>query len=72
MGFSVSSVQRVWSAHGLRPHLMRRFKLSNDPQFATKLKEIVGQFVSPPDRGWQSPALPLASPPMSFAVAASR
>jgi hypothetical protein len=51
---------------------MRRFMLSNDPQFATKLKEIVGQFVNPPDRGWQSPALPLASPPMSFAVAASR
>ena len=41
-GISVSSVQRIWRAHGLRPHLVRRFKLSNDPQFAAKLKEIVG------------------------------
>ena len=40
----------VWRAHGLRPHLVRRFKLSNDPQFAVKLKEIVGLYVDPPDR----------------------
>lgn len=46
---SVSSVQRIWRAHGLRPHLVRQFKLSNDPQFATKLKEIVGLYVNPPD-----------------------
>src|SRR5262249_50466628 len=32
-GISVNSVQRIWRAHGLRPHLVRRFKLSNDPQF---------------------------------------
>jgi transposase len=49
-GISVSSVQRIWRAHGLRPHLVRRFKLSNDPQFAAKLKEIVGLYVNPPDR----------------------
>ena len=48
-GISVSSVQRIWRAHGLRPHLVRRFKLSNDPQFAAKLKEIVGLYVNPPD-----------------------
>ena len=48
-GISVSSVQRIWRAHGLRPHLVRRFKLSNDPQFAIKLKEIVGLYVNPPD-----------------------
>jgi transposase len=48
-GISVSSVQRIWRAHGLRPHLVRRFKLSNDPQFATKLKEIVGLYVNPPN-----------------------
>ena len=46
---SVSSVQRIWRAHGLRPHLVRQFKLSNDPQFAAKLKEIVGLYVNPPD-----------------------
>jgi len=49
-GISVSSVQRIWRAHGLRPHLVRRFKLSNDPRFAAKLKEIVGLYVNPPDR----------------------
>jgi len=43
-------VQLIWRAHGLRPHLVRRFKLSNDPQFAAKLKEIVGLYVNPPDR----------------------
>jgi len=48
-GISISSVQRIWRAHGLRPHLVRRFKLSNDPQFAAKLKEIVGLYVNPPD-----------------------
>ena len=48
-GISVSSVQRIWRAHGLRPHLVRQFKLSNDPQFAGKLKEIVGLYVNPPD-----------------------
>ena len=47
-GISVSSVQRIWRAHGLRPHLVRRFKLSNDPQFAAKLKEVVGLYVDPP------------------------
>src|ERR1700747_2235349 len=49
-GVSVSSVQRIWRAHGLRPHLVRRFKLSHDPQFAAKLREIVGLYVNPPDR----------------------
>jgi transposase len=48
-GISVSSVQRIWRAHGLRPHLVRRFKLSNDPQFTAKLREIVGLYVNPPD-----------------------
>ena len=48
-GISASSVQRIWRAHGLRPHLVRRFKLSNDPQFAAKLKEIVGLYVNPPN-----------------------
>ena len=48
-GISVSSVQRIWRAHGLRPHLVRRFKLSNDPQFAAKLKEIVGLYINPPN-----------------------
>jgi transposase len=49
MGISVSSVQRIWRAHGLRPHRVRQFKLSNDPLFAAKLRDIVGLYVHPPD-----------------------
>ena len=48
-GISVSSVQRIWRRHGLQPHRCRQFKLSNDPQFAAKLHEIVGLYVDPPD-----------------------
>jgi transposase len=47
-GISVSSVQRIWQAHGLRPHRVRRFKLSKDPEFVPKLREIVGLYVDPP------------------------
>src|SRR6266513_816334 len=47
-GISVSSVQRIWRAHGLQPHRVRRFKLSTDPQFAAKLRDIVGLYVDPP------------------------
>ena len=48
IGISVSSVQRIWRRHGLQPHRMRQFKLSNDPQFAAKLRDIVGLYVDPP------------------------
>ena len=47
-GISVSSVQRIWRSHGLQPHRVRQFKLSNDPAFAVKLKDIVGLYVDPP------------------------
>jgi transposase len=49
VGISVSSVQRIWRAHGLKPHQVRQFKLSNDPAFATKLRDVVGLYVDPPD-----------------------
>ena len=45
---SVSSVQRIWRAHGLEPHRVRQFKLSNDKAFANKLRKIVGLYVDPP------------------------
>ncbi len=48
MGISVSSVQRIWRAHGLQPHRVRSFKLSNDPQFVAKLRDVVGLYVDPP------------------------
>ncbi|MCK5361854.1 MAG: IS630 family transposase, partial [Gammaproteobacteria bacterium] len=47
-GISVSSVQRIWRAHGLQPHRIRQFKLSNDPNFVSKLREVVGLYVDPP------------------------
>ena len=47
-GISVSSVQRIWRRHGLQPHRTRQFKLSNDPLFASKLRDIVGLYVDPP------------------------
>ena len=48
VGISVSSVQRIWRAHGLRPHRVRQFKLSNDPMFVEKLRDVVGLYVDPP------------------------
>jgi transposase len=47
-GLSVSSVQRIWRTHGLRPHQVRSFKLSGDPNFAAKVEDIVGLYVDPP------------------------
>ena len=48
VGISISSVQRIWQAHGLHPHRVRRFKLSKDPEFVPKLRAIVGLYVNPP------------------------
>ena len=48
-GISVSSVQRIWRAYGLRPHLVKSFKLSNDPAFVEKLHDIVGLYMNPPE-----------------------
>ena len=48
-GVSHSSVGRIWRAHGLKPHIVRGFKLSNDPQFIDKVRDIVGLYMNPPD-----------------------
>ena len=47
-GVSLRSVQRILEAHQLAPHRIRTFKLSNDPKFAEKLKDVVGLYVDPP------------------------
>ena len=47
-GISPASVQRIWVAHGLQPHRVRTFKLSTDPAFAAKLRDVVGLYVDPP------------------------
>jgi len=48
VGLAVSTVQKIWKAHGLVPHRWRQFKLSNDPAFAEKLHDIVGLYVNSP------------------------
>jgi transposase len=48
VGISVSSVQRIWRAYGLQPHRVRQFKLSTDPKFVDKLRDVVGLYVDPP------------------------
>jgi transposase len=49
LGVSAASVSRHWRAHGLKPHLVRGFKVSRDPQFVEKLEDIVGLYLSPPE-----------------------
>jgi transposase len=49
-GISHSSVQRIFKEHGLKPHLTRTFKVSTDPEFNAKVKDIVGLYVNPPEK----------------------
>lgn len=49
VGLSEASVRRIWHAHGLKPHLVKTFKVSHDPEFAEKLEAIVGLYVNPPE-----------------------
>ena len=50
IGHSPSTVHRIWSAFGLQPHRSETFKLSNDPLFIEKVRDVVGLYLSPPDR----------------------
>ena len=50
LGTSRSTVSRVWRANGLKPHRVRTFKVSNDPQFVQKLIDVVGLYLNPPER----------------------
>ncbi len=49
LGVSASTVMRHWHAHGLKPHIVRGFKVSRDPKFVQKLEDIVGLYMSPPE-----------------------
>ena len=49
LGISASTVMRHWQAHGLKPHIVRGFKVSRDPKFVEKLEDIVGLYMSPPE-----------------------
>lgn len=49
VGVSYSTVQRVWRDNGLKPHLAKTFKVSNDPRFVEKLVDVVGLYLNPPE-----------------------
>jgi transposase len=68
MGLAISTVQKIWRAHGLAPHRLRTFKFSRDPQFAAKVHDVIGRYLDPPahslvlsvDEKSQIQSLPLA------------
>ena len=49
MGISDTTVQKVWKSNGIKPHLVKSFKVSRDPKFVEKLEDIVGLYLSPPE-----------------------
>lgn len=49
-GMSTSTISRIWRAFGLKPHRVEMFKLSKDPYFIGKVRDIVGLYMSPPER----------------------
>jgi transposase len=52
LGMSQSAISRIWRAFGLKPHLVDTFKLSTDPQFIEKVRDVVGLYLNPPRRPW--------------------
>lgn len=50
VGVSPASVQRIWAANDIKPHLLQTFKLSRDPHFETKFWDVIGLYLNPPDR----------------------
>lgn len=49
VGVSPSTIGRIWKLHGIKPHLHRTFKVSNDPNFKEKIEDIIGLYLSPPE-----------------------
>ena len=50
LGVSRMMVQRVWQRHEIQPHRVEKFKISNDPNFEDKVRDVVGLYLNPPDR----------------------
>ena len=50
VGLNQTAVHRIWKAFGLQPHRQRRWKLSKDPQFIEKVRDVVGLYLNPPER----------------------
>jgi transposase len=49
LGMSQSAISRIWRAFGLKPHLVETWKLSTDPQFVEKVRDVVGLYLNPPE-----------------------
>lgn len=49
-GVSHATVQRIWKEHGLQPHRVETFKVSNDPRLAEKVRDVVGLYLNPPEK----------------------
>jgi hypothetical protein len=49
-GLSQTAISRIWRAFGLQPHRVEHFKLSEDPQFVEKIRDVVGLYLDPPER----------------------
>ena len=49
-GYHHATIARIWRSHGLKPHRVKKFKLSTDPAFVTKLRDVVGLYLHPPER----------------------
>ena len=49
-GMSQTAISRIWRAFGLQPHRTKTFKLSKDPQFIDKVRDVVGLYLNPPER----------------------
>ena len=64
---SISSVQRIWRSHGLQPHRVRQFKLSRDPEFIPKLRDIVGLYRPTGARDGAQPSMKRARSRLSTA-----
>jgi transposase len=52
LGMSQSAISRIWRAFGLKPHLVDTFKLSSDPRFVEKVRDVVGLYLNRPRRPW--------------------
>ncbi len=50
VGLNQSAVHRIWKAFGLQPHRQETWKLSKDPQFIAKVRDVVGLYLNPPER----------------------
>ena len=50
VGMSPDSVHRIWRANDIKPHVVKTFKVSNDPKFAEKFWDVIGLYLDPPER----------------------